>query len=242
MPGGFTSEFRYEILEEIGRGGMGIVFKARDRRLGRVVALKRLPDNLRNHPKAVELFLREARAAAALNHPNIVTLFDAGQEGETYYITMEMLEGHSLQSILKKREHFGVRDAAKLGVQVATGLQYAHDQGIVHRDVKTGNLFFTQGKVIKIMDFGLAKMIEEVRKRVDGDRRDALLHGAGAEPGPCRWTTGPTSTRWASRFFELVTGKRSVPTRATWRTTTATRRRPIPRRTRRPTCPKPWRN
>ena len=89
----FSSEFRYEILEEVGRGGMGIVFKARDRRLGRVVALKRLPDNLRNHPKAVELFLREARAAAALNHPNIVTLFDAGQEGETYYITMELLQG-----------------------------------------------------------------------------------------------------------------------------------------------------
>jgi tetratricopeptide (TPR) repeat protein len=164
VPGGFTSEFRYEILEEVGRGGMGIVFKARDRRLGRVVALKRLPDNLRNHPKAVELFLREARSAAALNHPNIVTLFDAGQEGETYYITMELLEGHPLQRILKSRGRFGFRDAAKLGIQVANGLQYAHDQGIVHRDIKTGNLFFTKGRVIKIMDFGLAKMVEEVRR------------------------------------------------------------------------------
>src|SRR6187431_1035037 len=84
---GFDKGFRYEILEEIGRGGMGVVFRARDRRLGREVALKRLPDHIRNHPKAIDLFLREARAAAALNHPNIVTLFDAAQEGDTLYIT-----------------------------------------------------------------------------------------------------------------------------------------------------------
>jgi len=160
----FSSEFRYEILEEVGRGGMGIVFKARDRRLGRVVALKRLPDNLRNHPKAVELFLREARAAAALNHPNIVTLFDAGQEGETYYITMELLQGMPLQKILRERKQLAPAHVAKLGGQVATGLHYAHEQGIVHRDIKTANLFFTDSKLVKIMDFGLAKMVEEVRR------------------------------------------------------------------------------
>jgi tRNA A-37 threonylcarbamoyl transferase component Bud32 len=160
----FTSGFRYEILEEIGRGGMGIVFKARDQRLGRIVALKRLPDNLRNHPKAIKLFLREARAAAALNHPNIVTLFDAGHEGDTFYITMELLEGAPLQTILHKRKQLAARDVARLGIQVAGGLQYAHEQRIVHRDVKTGNLFFTTRKRLKIMDFGLAKMVEEVRR------------------------------------------------------------------------------
>jgi tRNA A-37 threonylcarbamoyl transferase component Bud32 len=160
----FGEAARYEVLEELGRGGMGIVFKARDRRLGRVIALKRLPDSLRNHPKAVELFLREARAAAALNHPNIVTLFDAGQDGEMYYITMELLEGMPLQQILRQRGRLGPRDAAKLGLQIANGLQYAHEQRIVHRDIKTGNLFFTRGKTIKIMDFGLAKMVEEVRR------------------------------------------------------------------------------
>jgi serine/threonine protein kinase len=160
----FTSGFRYEILEEIGRGGMGVVFKARDQRLGRVVALKRLPDNLRNHPKAIKLFLREARAAAALNHPNIVTLFDAGQEGDTFYITMELLEGSPLQTILHKRKQLAPRDVARLGIQAAGGLQYAHEQRIVHRDVKTGNLFFTRRKRLKIMDFGLAKMVEEVRR------------------------------------------------------------------------------
>jgi serine/threonine-protein kinase len=160
----FSSGFRYEILEEIGRGGMGIVFKARDRRLGRIVALKRLPDNLRNHPKAIKLFLREARAAAALNHPNIVTLFDAGREGDTFYITMELLEGSPVQTILHKRGKLTPRDVARLGIQIAGGLQYAHEQRIVHRDIKTGNLFFTTRKKVKIMDFGLAKMVEEVRR------------------------------------------------------------------------------
>ena len=105
-----------------------------------------------------------SRAAAALNHPNIVTLFDAGQDGDTYYITMELLEGLPLQQILRQRGRLGPRDAAKLGLQIANGLHYAHEQRIVHRDIKTGNLFFTRGKAIKIMDFGLAKMVEEVRR------------------------------------------------------------------------------
>jgi tRNA A-37 threonylcarbamoyl transferase component Bud32 len=209
-PSVFSSEFRYEILEEVGRGGMGIVFKARDRRLGRVVALKRLPDNLRNHPKAVELFLREARAAAALNHPNIVTLFDAGQEGDTYYITMELLQGNPLQKILRARKRLAPEHVAKLGGQVATGLQYAHDQGIVHRDIKTANLFFTEGKLVKIMDFGLAKMVEEVRRATtviggtpyymapEQSAGDAVDHRADL------YALGVT-------FYELLTG--SVPFR-----------------------------
>jgi tetratricopeptide (TPR) repeat protein len=157
-------ESRYEILAEIGRGGMGVVYQARDRRLGRVVALKRLPDNLHSNPTAVELFLREARAAAALNHPNIVTLFDADQEDGHYYLTMEFLDGFPLDHILKKRGRVTARDCVRLGVQIATGLHYAHERRIVHRDIKTANLFFTRERVVKIMDFGLAKILEEVRK------------------------------------------------------------------------------
>ncbi|MFQ5417870.1 MAG: protein kinase [Myxococcota bacterium] len=159
-----TDDSRYEILGELGRGAMGVVFKARDKHLGRIVALKRLPDNLRDHPAAVKLFRREAQAAAALNHRNIVTLFDAGEENGFYFITMEMLEGMPLNRILKKRTRLGVADTARLGVQIAAGLQYAHEQRIVHRDIKAGNLFFTCDKTVKIMDFGLAKTIEEVRK------------------------------------------------------------------------------
>jgi serine/threonine protein kinase len=114
----------------------------------------------------VDLFLREARAAAALNHPNIVTLFDADEESGTFFITMELLEGQNLYSILRRAGRIKPRDVARLGIQACAGLEYAHSQRIVHRDIKTGNLFFTQDKVLKIMDFGLAKMLEEVRRAV----------------------------------------------------------------------------
>jgi tRNA A-37 threonylcarbamoyl transferase component Bud32/Tfp pilus assembly protein PilF len=202
----FGEESRYEILDEVGRGGMGVVFKARDRRLGRTVALKRLPDNLRNHPKAIELFLREARAAAALNHPNIVTLFDAGQEHDVYYITMELLEGLPLQRILKTNGQLKPRNVAKLGGQVATGLQYAHEQGIVHRDIKTANLFFTKGKVVKIMDFGLAKMQEEVR------RATTVIGGTPYYMAPEQSAGHPVDNRadlyaLGVTFWELLTGR-----------------------------------
>jgi serine/threonine protein kinase len=143
---------------------MGVVYKARDKRLGRFVALKQLPANLRDHPKAVQLFLREAQAAASLNHRNIVTLYDAASENGTFYITMELLEGLPLNAILKKRRLLHPRDVARLGIQICAGLSYAQSQRIVHRDIKTANLFFTRDKVVKIMDFGLAKTIEEVRK------------------------------------------------------------------------------
>ncbi|MGI9591218.1 MAG: protein kinase domain-containing protein [Myxococcota bacterium] len=160
MPG----ESRYEILEELGRGGMGVVYKARDTRLGRIVALKRLPDNLRDNDVAAELFLREAQAAAALNHRNIVTVYDAGEENGVYCITMELLEGLPLSAIQERRGALSVTDTAALGIQICAGLHYAHGQRIVHRDIKTGNLFVTRDRVVKIMDFGLAKTIEEVRK------------------------------------------------------------------------------
>lgn len=162
--GGAPEESRYEVISELGRGGMGVVYKARDKRLGRIVALKRLPENLREHPKVVELFLREARSAAALNHPNVVTLFDAGEDGGQYFITMEMLEGLPLDEILRKKKKLSAKDVCRIGAQIATGLAYAHKNKIVHRDIKTANLFFTSDKIVKIMDFGLAKMMEEVRR------------------------------------------------------------------------------
>jgi len=159
-----TSGGRYDILEQIGRGGMGVVFKARDRRLGRLVALKQLPEDLREHPTAVQLFLSEAQSVAVLNHTNIVTLYDADQEGDKFFITMELLEGKPLNRILRKHGPIASRDCARLGMQVAAGLHYAHAQRIVHRDIKLSNLFYTKDKVVKIMDFGIAKAIEEVRR------------------------------------------------------------------------------
>ncbi|MGI9432044.1 MAG: protein kinase domain-containing protein [Myxococcota bacterium] len=157
------SNDRYESVRMIGRGGMGVVYEARDTRLGRTVALKRLPDNLKDHPRAVELFLREARSAAALNHRNIVTVHDVDQDDTGFFLTMELLEGEPLNEIVK-RKRIAPRDTALLGVQIATGLEYAHERRIIHRDIKTPNLFFTNDRTVKIMDFGLAKMVAEVRK------------------------------------------------------------------------------
>ena len=204
--GGFGEASRYDLLEQIGRGGMGIVFKARDRRLGRIVALKRLPDNLRDHPRLVDLFVREARAAAALNHPNIVTLFDAGQDGDTYYITMELLEGMPLHGILARRQRLSPADVVKLGIQIAQGLAYAHGAGIVHRDIKTSNLFVTRARVVKVMDFGLAKMVEEVR------RASTVIAGTPFYMAPEQAAGDAVDHRadlyaLGVTFFELLTGK-----------------------------------
>ena len=204
---GFIAEERYEILEEIGRGGMGIVYKARDRRLGRIIALKRMPENLRDHPGAVQLFLGEAQAAARMNHPNIVTLYDADQENGHFFITMELLEGLPLNTILKKRGHFGPQDTARLGSQICAGLQFAHDQGIVHRDIKTANLFITRERMLKIMDFGLAKILEAVR-----DKGATLIAGTPFYMAPEQAAGNVTDGRTdlyalGVTLFELSTGR-----------------------------------
>jgi tRNA A-37 threonylcarbamoyl transferase component Bud32 len=155
---------RYEVLERIGAGGMGVVYRARDRRLGREVALKRLSEQLIDHPKAVRYFLREARAVAALSHANIVTLYDVDQDDGVPFLTMELLEGRNLAQIVSARGPLSSADTARLGAQAAAGLACAHRQGIVHRDVKSANLFLTRARVVKVMDFGLAKMAEELRR------------------------------------------------------------------------------
>ncbi len=201
---------RYDILEQIGRGGMGIVFKARDRRLGRLVALKQLPENLRDHPTAVELFLREARAAAALNHTNIVTLFDADEEYGKFFLTMELLEGAPINVILQRNGPVTAQVCARLGLQIAAGLQCAHGQGIVHRDIKTANLFWTNDKVLKIMDFGLAKMIEEVR------RATTVIGGTPYYMAPEQVTGKGVDARadiyaFGVTLFELLTGRVPFP-------------------------------
>jgi len=160
----FDDSSRYELHEQIGSGGMGVVYRARDRRLGRDVALKRMPENLKDHPRAVELFMREARAAAALNHPHIVTVYDVDVESGVYFLTMELLKGQTLSDLLRARERLLALDAIRLGLQALSGMAYAHANKIVHRDIKSSNLFLTEERVVKIMDFGLAKMLEEVRR------------------------------------------------------------------------------
>jgi tetratricopeptide (TPR) repeat protein len=154
---------RYEVLAELGRGGMGIVYKARDTVLDRVVAWKVLPDALKENPQALRNLLREAKAAAQLNHPNIVTIYDAGEQDGRTYIAMEFVDGTTLKEILRRRKAIPLPAVVVILAQMCEALAYAHDKKIVHRDVKTANTMWTRDRKAKIMDFGLAKVVEEVR-------------------------------------------------------------------------------
>jgi len=147
----------YEILSPIGSGGMGEVYRAKDTRLGREVALKVLSEDLAGSGEARERFAREARAVAALSHPNIVALFDVGEEGGVFYAVSELLEGQTLRDRLSEGP-LALRRTLDIAVQVARGLAAAHDKGICHRDIKPENLFITRDGQVKILDFGLARL------------------------------------------------------------------------------------
>lgn len=154
---------RYKVLGELGRGGMGIVYKAHDTVLDRTVALKVLPEALRENAQALQNFLREAKSAAKLNHPNIVTVFDAGEQDGRYYIAMEYVDGTTLKEVLKRKGPIAAGGVLNVLFQMCEALGYAHEQRVVHRDVKTANTMWTRERKAKIMDFGLAKVVEEVR-------------------------------------------------------------------------------
>ncbi len=156
---------RYEIIDEIARGGMGIVFKAKDRILDRIVAYKILSSNLKTNKVAVKYFLREAQAAAKMSHPNIVTVFDAGEQDGEYYMAMEYVEGQTLKALFNRQGAFPEKLIRYIMVHACRGLQYAHDRGLVHRDIKPGNMMLTRDRTLKIMDFGLAKFVEEVQAK-----------------------------------------------------------------------------
>jgi len=158
-----TRSGRYQILGELGRGGMGIVYKAQDSVLDRPVAFKVLPDALKDNPEALKNFLREAKSAAKLNHPNIVTVYDAGEQDGRYYIAMEYVDGTTLKEIIRRRGSISPNGVLHVLIQMCEGLAFAHGHKVVHRDVKTANTMWTRDKKAKIMDFGLAKVIEEVR-------------------------------------------------------------------------------
>ncbi len=167
---GPPSQARYRIVRELGRGGMGIVYLAEDAVLQRSVAYKVVPGYIREDPKALDSFLREARIAASLQHPNIVTIYDAGQTADEVYIAMEYVEGRSLQEILDETSPPSLGRTLAIFRQACLGLIHAHGQNIVHRDIKPANMMITPAGVVKLMDFGLAAVVTEATARVTSVR------------------------------------------------------------------------
>src|SRR5580765_1087452 len=210
----------YRVLEKIGAGAMGEVFRARDERLGRDVAVKLIRPASSDNPDHLRRFEQEARAAAALNHLNILAIYDVGFEGTTPYIVSELLEGKNLRLRLQEGP-IPVKEAADYALQIAQGLTAAHDRLIVHRDLKPENLFLTNDGPVKILDFGLAKL---TRPEATHDSADAPTIQPGTEPGLIMGTVGymspeqvrgkPADARsdifaFGAILYEMISGKRA---------------------------------
>jgi len=162
---------RYEILDKLGEGAMGVVYRARDASLGRVVALKMLSADLGAEEELNQRFQREAEAIGRLSHPNIVTVYDVGEASGQLYMAMELLEGDDLRSLIEKRANVALPDRVRILVQICAGIAYAHSRGVVHRDIKPANILVGSDGRVKILDFGLAR----VSSRSTITRRGVIL-------------------------------------------------------------------
>src|SRR6266498_1448995 len=209
----------YEVVSPLGAGGMGEVWKARDTRLGREVAIKVLPAEVASDPSRLKRFEKEARSASALNHPNIVTVYDIGASDSVSYIAMELVAGKTLRELLFSGS-LPVKRLLQVAAQIADGLARAHEAGIVHRDLKPENVMVTRDGLVKILDFGLAKLT-----RTDSSGEGSHLPTeTGTSPGVVLGTAGYMSPEQASGqpldfrsdqfsfgsiLYEMATGKRA---------------------------------
>jgi serine/threonine protein kinase len=186
---------QYRITASIGAGGMGEVYRATDSRLGRDVAIKVLPAAVAADPERRQRFEQEARAASALNHPNILTVYDIGETDGTTFIAMELVEGKTLRELLAAGEPLPTKRLLDVAVQTAEGLAKAHGSGIVHRDLKPENLMVSKDGYVKILDFGLAKLTETVTEDATGM---PTVVATATTPGTVMGTVGYMSPEQAS--------------------------------------------
>jgi eukaryotic-like serine/threonine-protein kinase len=207
----------YELTISIGAGGMGEVYRAHDRRLGRDVAVKIIPASFANDASRVRRFEQEARAAAALNHPNILAVYDIGSHDECPYIVSELLEGQTLRDRLRDGP-LPIRKVVDYALQIARGLAAAHDRGIVHRDLKPDNIFITQDGRVKILDFGLAKLtrpeagIDDQTRTVESDPGTVLGTVGYMSPEQVRGKEADARSdlfSFGSVLYEMISGKRA---------------------------------
>src|SRR6202043_783578 len=205
----------YEIQSPLGAGGMGEVYRARDTRLDRTVAIKILSAAFSADCDRLDRFEQEARSASALNHPNIVTIYELGQDGSTHYIAMELVEGKTLRELLVSGL-LPMRKAIEIAVQIAEGLTKAHEAGITHRDLKPENVMISQDKFVKILDFGLAKHIPPNSEHSD---TSTAITGSGVMVGtvgymsPEQVSGQPLDFRsdqfsFGLMLYEMITGRR----------------------------------
>jgi serine/threonine protein kinase len=206
-----TTISHYRILESVGLGGMGVVYLAEDTRLNRKVALKFLPPAIAQDPEARARFLREAQAASALDHPNVATIYEIGDWDQQLFIAMAFYEGETLRMRLE-RSAMAVPEAAAILLQLATGLAAAHHAGIVHRDLKPANIMLTRDGQVKILDFGLAKMVSDSAQTVMEMTKTGTVvgtvayHGAGAGTGFGDRRAGGRVGLWRDRN-EMAAGR-----------------------------------
>jgi serine/threonine protein kinase/TPR repeat protein len=197
----------FEILEKIGQGAMGVVYKARDPLIGRFVALKTITTDLAGDPALLQRFYQEARSAGTLAHPNIVVIYELGKEGDTPFIAMQFLEGESLEKLLERRATFPLSQKIGFIVYVCRALEYAHTRGVVHRDIKPGNVMVTADGTVKVVDFGIARLVDTGRTRV------GMMLGTLGYMSPQQFQDVPADARsdiWAAgiMFHEILAGRR----------------------------------